>query len=373
MTEPKDTRTMNRRKALGVVATAGAAAAASTLPKPAIAQENPAVNWRMTSSFPPSLKALQKGTRLMLDRIAEATGGKFQIQFFSPGEIVGGLQAFDAVKSGTVECCHTAPYFYVGQDPTFAFGTALPFGLNTRQHNTWIHSAGGKELLQAFFDRYEVTYIPYGNTCAQAAGWFRKEIKTADDFKGLKMRIPGIAGQVLGKLGGVPQQIAPGDIYSALERGTIDAAELSGPYDDESTGLNKVTQFYYYPGWQEVCAGTSIFVNNAAWNGIPEHYKAALLAASAEGERMMMAEYDVGNMAALRRLAGIGVNFKRFPQEVLLALFNSTQEYVDETKASNADFAKVYEHWSAFRKDINLWFGIAETPNDTFIQNALRG
>lgn len=371
----QDRNLVNRRKALGMVAAgaAGVGAAGVSLATPAIAQSGPEIKWRLTSSFPKSLKGCFAGVTRFAERVSEMSGGKFQIQYFAPGELVGALQALDAVKAGTVECCHTAPYFYVGVDPTFAFGTALPFGLNSRQHNTWLFKAGGLELLSEFMDGHNIHYVPFGNTCSQMAGWFRKEIKTPEDFKGLKMRIPGIGGQVLSKLGGVPQQIAPGDIYSALERGSIDAAELSGPYDDEGAGFNAVTQFYYYPGWQEVSAGTSIFINKQQWESLTDEYKAIVLAASADGEREMISDYDMGNMGALRRLAGKGTQFKRFPDEVLAALYKATQEYISETAAANANFKKIYENWSAFRKDANLWYAIAETPNDLFNQKADRG
>lgn len=366
----KHEKPINRRTAIGLVAGGGAA-----LATPAIAQSeaSPEIQWRLTSSFPRSLQGCFAGVTRFAERVAAATDNKFQIRYFAPGEIVGGLQALDAVKSGAVELCHTAPYFYVGQNPIFAFGTALPFGLNSRQHNTWLFKAGGLDLLNPFFEGQGVHYLPFGNTCSQAAGWFRKEINTPEDLRGLKMRIPGIGGEVLSRLGGVPQQIAPGDVYSALERGSLDAAELSGPYDDENAGFNKVAPYYYYPGWQEVSAGTSIFINKAKWDELPDTYKAIVMAAAADGEREMIADYDRGNMLALRRLAAAGVQFKRFPQEVLSALFNASNEYIVETCEKNAEFKAIYDNWSEFRREVNLWYGIAETPNDVFIQRATRG
>lgn len=361
---------ISRRAAIGLVAGGTAATALAT---PAIAQSQPEIAWRLTSSFPRSLKGCFAGVSLFTQRVAEATDNKFQIQYFAPGELVGGLQALDAVKSGTVELCHTAPYFYVGQNPVYAFGTALPFGLNTRQHNTWLFRGGGMELLSPFFDAQDVHYVPFGNTCSQMAGWFRKEINTPADFQGLKMRIPGIGGEVLSKLGGVPQQIAPGDVYSALERGSIDAAELSGPYDDENAGFHNVARFYYYPGWQEVSAGTTIFINKQKWDELTPAYKAIVSAAAAEGEREMIADYDFGNIGALRRLAAAGVQFRRFSQEVLDALYEASNEYIAEVSSNNAEFKNIFDNWTEFRKDANLWYGIAETPNDVFIQRATRG
>jgi TRAP-type mannitol/chloroaromatic compound transport system substrate-binding protein len=362
-------KSVTRRKAIGAAASATAVAAIAT---PAIAQGQPEISWRLTSSFPRSLKGCFAGVTRFTQRVAEMTDGKFKIQYFAPGEIVGGLQALDATRSGSVEICHTAPYFYVGQSPVYAFGTALPFGLNTRQQNTWLYKAGGLDKLQAFKAKQGVFYIPFGNTCSQAAGWFRKEINTAADFQGLRMRIPGIGGQVLSRLGGVPQQIAPGDVYQALERGSIDAAELSGPYDDENAGFHRVAKFYYYPGWQEVSAGTCIYVNKAKWDDLPAHYKSIVLAAAADGEREMISDYDLGNIEALRRLAAAGVQFRRFPAEVLDALYKAAEAYLDEVSKNNAEFAAIYKDWSEFRKNASLWYSIAETPNDAFIQRVTR-
>jgi TRAP-type mannitol/chloroaromatic compound transport system substrate-binding protein len=198
----------------------------------------------MATSWPKSLDTLYGGAELVSRRVAAMTNGKFNIKVFAAGEIVGGLQVLDAVQNGTVECGHTAPYYYFGKDPTFAFSCAVPFGMNTRQQNSWMLHGGGLELMREFFKEYNCINIPAGNTGAQMGGWFRKEIKTVADLKGLKFRVGGFAGQVLTKLGVVPQQIAAPDIYAALEKGTIDAAEWVGPYDDEKLG--------FYQGRQEL-------------------------------------------------------------------------------------------------------------------------
>ncbi len=235
---------MKRRNFL---AASGAGLAAAAVAAPAVAQSAPEVKWRLTSSFPKSLDTIYGGAETISKQVAELTDNKFQIQVFAAGEIVPGLQALDAVSNNTVEMCHTCSYYYVGKDPTFAIGTAVPFGLNARQMNAWLFQGGGNELFNEFYKKFNVYGIPAGNTGAQMGGWFRKEIKTVADLQGLKMRIAGITGQVLAKLGVVPQQVAGGDIYPALEKGTIDAAEWVGPYDDEKLGFNKVAPFYYYP------------------------------------------------------------------------------------------------------------------------------
>ncbi|RXT33486.1 TRAP transporter substrate-binding protein, partial [Bradyrhizobium betae] len=240
---------MKRRDFLKVT---GAGLAASTaVAAPAIAQSSPEVRWRLAASWPKALDTLYGGCEYFCKRVAEATDNKFQIQPFASGEIVPGLQVLDAVSNGTVDMGNTALYYYWGKNPAFTFGTSLPFGLNTRAHISWLLFGGGTEMLNDLLKEYNTVGIPTGSTGAQMGGWFRKEIKSMEDFKGLKFRIGGFAGTIIAKVGGVPQQIAGGDIYPALEKGTIDAAEWVGPYDDEKLGFVKVAKFYYYPGWWE--------------------------------------------------------------------------------------------------------------------------
>lgn len=348
-------------------------AASATLAAPAIAQSMPEIKWRLTSSFPKSLDTLFGVSEVLTKRVAALTDNKFQIRSFAAGEIVPGLQVLDAVQAGTVECGHTASYYYFGKDPTFAFATAVPFGLNTRQMNAWMYHGGGQELIQKeIYDPYNVLHVAAGHTGAQMGGWFRKEIKTVEDLKGLKFRVGGFAGQVLSKLGVVPQQIAGGDIYPALEKGTIDAAEWVGPYDDEKLGFHKVAKFYYYPGWWEGSAMLSLLINRAEYEKLPPHYKSALDAACLEGQTWMVAKYDAGNPAALRRLVGGGASMRAFPREVLQACYNAAQELYAETSAKNERFKRVYDHYMAFAGEQRRWFQYAEMSFDQFVNNAGR-
>ncbi len=281
----------NRRNMLAGTAAAatGAIAAASSFPKPAIAQAMPELKWRLTSSFPKSLDTIYGAAEVFAQAVAEMTDNRWQIQVFASGEIVPGLQAADAVTNGTVEMCHTASYYYVGKDPTFAFGTAIPFGLNSRMMDAWLFEGGGQDLLNAFYAKYNIHWLPCGNTGCQMGGWFRKEIKTVGDLNGLKMRIGGFGGKVLSKLGVVPQQIAGGDIYPALEKGTIDAAEWVGPYDDEKLGFYKVAPYYYYPGFWEGGPTLHAFINTAKWNELPKNYQAIAVNAAHQGNTIMQA------------------------------------------------------------------------------------
>src|SRR6188508_379539 len=254
-------------------------AAAGTVAAPAIAQSQPTVSWRLASSFPKSLDTIFGAAEVISKRVAAATNGKFTIKVFAGGEIVPPFSVVDAVQNATVECCHTAPYYFFGKDPTFAFACAIPFGMNARQQNAWMYHGGGQALYRDFIKDYNIINFPAGNTGAQMGGWFRKEIKSVADLKGLKFRIGGYGGTVLAKLGAVPQQIAAGDIYPALEKGTIDAAEWVGPYDDEKLGFNKVAQHYYYPGWWEGCGQGHNIINLAKWNELPKNYQAAIVTA----------------------------------------------------------------------------------------------
>ena len=251
-------------------------AGAATIAAPAIAQSMPELKWRMTTSWPKSLDTLHGGAEQMAKVVGEATDNKFQIQTFAAGEIVPGLQVLDAVQNGTVEMGHTASYYYFGKDPTFTFGSSVPFGPNMRLNQAWYMLGGGKEVLNEFYKNYNVTSLLAGNTGCQMGGWFRKEINTVDDLQGLKFRIGGFAGRVMQKLGCVPQQLAGGDIYPALEKGTIDAAEWVGPYDDEKLGFYKVAPHYYYPGWWEGGPMLLAMVNLDKWNALPKYYQSVL-------------------------------------------------------------------------------------------------
>jgi TRAP-type mannitol/chloroaromatic compound transport system substrate-binding protein len=352
---------------------AGAGVAAGAVAAPAIVRAqgtSPEVKWRLASSFPKSLDTIFGGAETISKRCAAATNGKFQIQVFAAGEIVPGLQVLDAVQNATVQCCHTAPYYFFGKDPTFAFACAIPFGMNQRQQNAWMLHGGGLELVREFMKDYNVYNIPAGNTGAQMGGFFRKELKTVADMKGLKMRIGGSAGVVLQKLGLVPQQLAGGDIYPALEKGTIDAAEWVGPYDDEKLGLYKVAKYYYYPGWWEGGPELDLFVNIKAWQELPKDYQAVLEAACAEANVDMMAKYDAVNPPALRRLVAAGVQLKAFPNEIMVASYKAAQEVYDGFAETNPKFKKIYEPWKKFRDEDILWFRVAEQNFDLFMAKA---
>lgn len=270
------------------------------------------------------------------------------------------MQVLDAVQAGTVECGHTASYYYVGKNKAFAFDCAVPFGLTQRQQNAWMYYGGGLALMREFFAKYNVFNIPCGNTGTQMGGWFRKEIKSLADLNGLKMRIPGFGGEVLSRLGVVPQTLAGGDIYPALERGAIDATEFVGPYDDEKLGFYKAAKFYYYPGFWEGSTMVSLYINIEQWNKLPKFYQMVLETACAEANIHMMAQYDSKNPPALQKLLDQGVQILPYPQDILKAAHKAAFELFAEESAKNSDFNKIYTQWKPFREQQYKWFNMAE-------------
>jgi len=333
----------------------------------ATAHDLPVVNWRLASSFPKSLDTIYGAAEVLADRVGKITNGRFNIRVFAGGEIVPGLQVLDAVQQGTVECGHSASYYYVGKDMTFAFDCALPFGLSARQQNAWMYHGGGLELMREFFAGYNIVPFPGGNTGVQMGGWFRKEIKQLSDLNGLKMRIPGIGGQIMSRLGAVPQTLAGGDIYPSLERGAIDAAEWVGPHDDEKLGFHKIAEHYYYPGWWEGGPQLSFYINQDKWRSLPEAYRQAFETASAEANALMLAAYDTKNPQALMRLVKQGVKLHAYPEDVLVAAKEAAFAIYAEEAGRNPRFARVYEAWNRFREMELQWFRVAEASYANFL------
>ncbi len=365
---------MKRRNFLAAIGAGAVAAAATTIAKPAIAQSSPTLKWRLTASWPKSLDTLFGACETFSKFVSEATDGKFQIQTFAAGEIVPGLQVLDAVQNGTVEMGHSAQYYYIGKDPTWALFCAVPFGLNSRQQNAWFLEGDGQKLIDDFGAKFNTKCVLMGNTGCQMGGWFNKEIKEPGDFKGLKMRIGGWAGKTLGKLGLVAQQIAGGDIYPALEKGTIDAAEWVGPYDDEKLGFYKIVKYYYYPGWWEGGTTNHLMINLAKWNELPKSYQAIVQAAAGYANVQELASYDARNPAALKRLVANGVQLRPFSQSIMEACLKASNEVNTETSATNADYKKVLDSMTAFKNDEYLWWQVAEYAFDSFqIRSRARG
>jgi TRAP-type mannitol/chloroaromatic compound transport system substrate-binding protein len=362
---------MKRRNFL---TTAAVGTVAAGLAAPAIAQSNPQVSWRLTSGFPKALDTIFGAAEDFARYVSEATDGNFQIQPFPAGEIVPMPEAADAVSSGTVEMTHTASYYYWGKDATYALGTAVPFGLNVRGLNAWNYDGGGIDMMNAFYNKQNLHGYPGGNTGAQMGGWWRKEINSLADMQGVKMRVGGMGGKVMEALGVVPQQIPGGEIYPSLERGTIDAAEWVGPYDDEKLGLNKVAPFYYYPGFWEGGAMLHFLINLDKWNELTPAYKSIVQSAAAHANAVMLAKYDYRNPAALRRLVAGGAQLRPYPEDVMAKAFEESNKLYAAISAENAEFKTIWESQTAYRNEANLWNQVAEYTFDTFmIRNRPRG
>ncbi|RNF35853.1 TRAP transporter substrate-binding protein [Paracoccus methylarcula] len=359
---------MDRRSFLTRASVGGAAAAAgSALAAPAIAQGSPSINWRLASSFPKSLDTIYGGGEELSTRLKEASDGKFNIQVFAAGEIVPGLDAINAATDGTVESAHSVGYYNWGKDPAFACGADLPFMLSARAKAAFNYQGGGIENYNEFLDQYSLVAYPGGNTGVQMGGWYRKEIKSLEDMKGLKMRIAGLAGRVVEKLGVVPQQVAGGDVYPSLEKGTIDAAEWVGPYDDSKLGFQKVAPYYYYPGFWEGGPTVSFFFNKAKFEELPESYKSLLRTCCQAVDQNMLAKYDSKNPTALKELVGSGAQLRSFSEDILTAAFDAANEVYAELSGENEWFKKQYEAMLQYRDDWYLYAQTAEYSFDTFM------
>jgi TRAP-type mannitol/chloroaromatic compound transport system substrate-binding protein len=356
---------MDRRSVIKNAGIAGVLAAGAA---PAVHAQSAAIRWRLASSFPKSLDTIFGAADSFAKKVGEMSGGKFVITTHAGGELMPPLGVVDGVQNGTVECAHTAPYYFHGKDETFALGCAIPFGLNSRQMTAWMYEGNGLKLMREFYKTYSIVNFPMGNTGAQMGGWYRKEIKSAADLKGLKMRIGGFAGRVTERMGVVAQSIPGGEVYQALEKGTIDAAEWVGPYDDQKLGFNKVAPFYYYPGWWEGGPQLDLFVNEKAYAALSAENKSIVECAAAFAHTEMQAKYDARNPTALKQLVGGKTKVLPFPKDIMDLAFKHSMELYKEVSAKNPNFKKVYDDYSAFRRDQNLWFRFTEMRYDQFMQ-----
>ncbi len=354
---------MTRRRQL---LQAGALGTAATFNTSLYAQTRPTVRWRMAALYPRSLDTCYGATEQMCKRVGELTDGKFSITLHPPGDLVPPLQVLDAVSAGTVEAGQVSGTFYFGKNPALMFESGLPFGMNARQQTAWLYEGGGLKEVQKVFAQFGCHSVPCGNFGTQMGGWFRKEIKSLKDLEGLKMRIGGFGGQVISRLGVVPQMIPGGDLYAALEKGVIDAAEFVGPYDDEKLGLARVSQYYYSPGWWEGgSAQVSAVANKKAWDALPKDYQTAYEAAAFEANMRQLALYDAKNPDAIKRILASGVKLRWFPKDVLDAAYDMTQTMLEEISAKDAFFKSIYQHYRGFLEKQSSWYRVA----DHFLDN----
>ena len=335
---------------------------------PVVHAQGGAIRWRLVSSFPKALDTIYGAAEVFAKSVSEMSGGKFTISVHAGGELMPPFGVVDGVQNATVEMAHTAPYYFFGKDETFALGCAVPFGLNSRQMTAWMYQGNGGKLMREFYAQYNIVNFPMGNTGAQMGGWYRKPIKSVKDIKGLKFRVGGFAGKVIERMGGVPQNIPGGEVYQALEKGTIDAAEWVGPYDDQKLGFYKVAPFYHYPGWWEGGPELDLYVNDKAYNSLSAENKAIIEAASALAHNQMQAMYDARNPVALKQLVAAKTKVLPFPKDVLDLAFKESMALYAEISAKNPNWKKVYTDYAAFRKEQNLWFRFTEARFDSFMQ-----
>ncbi len=359
---------MDRRS---VIKRAGLAGILATGVAPAVHAQSP-IRWRLAHSFPKSLDTVYGSAEAFARMVGEMSGGKLTISVHGPGEIVPAFGVLDAVQNGTVECTHTASNFFAGKDETFAFN-GIPFSLNSRQMIAWQFDGNGLKLMREFYRTYDIINFPMGNTGAQMGGWYSKEVKNLADMKGLKLRVSGLlSGKVYERLGVVPQSIPGGEIYQSLEKGTIDAVEFSGPFDDEKLGFYKVAPHYYYPGWHDGSPQIDLFVGMKAWEALPQEYRSIIEAAASHTHLLVQAKYDARNPPALRKLVASGAILHRFPNDVIDAGYKEAMALYNEIAGRNPRFKKVWDDYSAFRDDQNLWFSFAEASLDEINQTQKR-
>ena len=361
---------MKRRRILGYSASAlGTATLAACTQQEggAASGDLPRVQWRMATSWPQSLDTIYGGAQTVCDRVASLTDGRFIIDPFAAGEIVPALQVLDAVQEGTVECGHSAAYYYVGKNEALAFGTTVPFGLNAQQQNAWFYHGGGLDAVNKLYADFNVISFPAGNTGVQMGGWFKNNIQTVSDLNGLKMRIPGFGGKVMAELGVNVQVLPGGEIFLALERGAIDAAEFVGPYDDEKLGLNEAATYYYYPGWWEPGATLDATVNLDAWNALPTEYQEVFKTATYESNIDMLSKYDALNGAALESLVAKGTELIPYSDEILAAASQASTDLLEDSASKDATFKEVYESWKQFRDSVRGWNKVNELGFSQFV------
>lgn len=325
--------------------------------------------WNMVTTWPPHFPVMGEGADYMAQWIDEMSEGRLKIQVYGGGELAPALETFDAVSQGVAEMGHGVAYYWAGKVPAGQFFAAVPFGMNAQQMNAWLYSGGGLKLWEELYVPFNLVPIPAGNTGMQMGGWFNREINSASDLRGLKMRIPGLGAKVIAKAGGSPILTAGGEIYTNLERGVIDATEWVGPYHDYLMGFHEIAKYYYYPGWHEPGPVLELIVNKQKWDNLPKDLQIIIRTASDRANIWMLSEFEAKNPAYLQKIRDSGrVEIRKFPDEVLAALKKYATEVIDELTAKDAQSKKVYDSFNKFRKEIGSWSEISEKVYYTFAE-----
>ncbi len=318
-------------------------------------------NWKMVTTWPPNFPVLGEACQLFADWVHQMSLGQITIKVYGAGELIPALEVFDAVSSGAAEMGNGAAYYWAGKSPAAQFFASVPFGMNAQQMNAWIYRGGGLELWQELYAKFGLIAFPAGNTTVQMGGWFNKEINNIEDFKGLKMRIPGLGGKVLAKAGGTAVLSSGNEIYTNLERGVIDATEWIGPYHDYVMGFHKIAKYYYAPGWHEPGSVLENMFNMKEYNSLPDHLKVILETASARMNLWVISEFEAKNNEYLNKIKEEkSVEIRKFSPEVLAKLRTYTEEVLNELAAQDEFTNKVYQSFTSFAKNIRNWASYSE-------------
>jgi TRAP-type mannitol/chloroaromatic compound transport system substrate-binding protein len=316
--------------------------------------------WSMVTTWPPNFPIFQEGVEHFAEDLRVMSDGRLDVQVYAGGQLVPALGVFDAVSQGTVQMGHGAAYYWAGKIPAAQFMSSVPFGMTRKGMSAWLADGGGLELWRELYAPYNLIPFPVGNTGVQMGGWFNKKIESVDDLQGLKMRIPGLGGKVLAKAGGTPVLLAGGEIYTALERGTIDATEWVGPFHDERLGLYRAAQYYYYPGWHEPGTELELIVNKQAFEALPADLQRMVEAAAAASSLRMQTQFEALNLHALTKLRERGVEILEFPDDVLAKLRSLAEQTLEEEAAKDPELKRVFDSYQGFRRAAEDWDRISE-------------
>jgi len=352
---------MKRRQFIKAAATSGLITSAALAPSTAIAKSNSTIKWKMVTTWPKNFPGLGTGANNLARLITEMSGGRLKVKVYGAKELVPPFEVFDAVSRGTAEMGHGAAYYWKGKTAAAQFFAAVPFGLTAQEMNGWLYNGGGLELWREIYKPFGILPAAAGNTGVQMAGWFNKEIKSIADLKGLKMRIPGLGGEVLKRAGGTPVNLPGGEIFSSLKTGAIDATEWVGPYNDLAFGLYKAAKFYYYPGWHEPGTTLEALINKEAFEKLPDDLQSIVLNACKITNQDMIAEYTTRNQQALDTLVNKHkVKVLKLPDEVLEKLQSLSDEVINDVAKTDKMTKKVFKSFKSYRDNVKKWSDISE-------------
>lgn len=329
----------------------------------------PVIRWRLATACHHSLDAVYSGTEQFARQLGQLSGGRLQVTLLPVDDPVAPLSLLEALQAGEIDALHAVPSHFVGIDECFALDSAVPFGLNSRQMNTWQLEGNGLKLLRDFYSQHQIVNFPMGNSGAQMGGWFRRELESPADLSELRMQMGGLGARVLQSLGALPQQLPMSELVGALERGQLDAVEWVGPHDDRKLGLSRVARYYYYPGWWEGSAQLSLYCNAKAWRALPPDLKGMVELAAQSVHAGIQARYDVLNPIALKQVVAAGVRVKAFPKSVLDAAFKASNALCADLSRRNPAWRRIYADYSAFRREQNLWHRLPEAHFDRYLQS----